>query len=177
MLVMQSPEHVGRASPARLRSVHAGAGAITVTWNVLIMRIPDGITHFAQLPSAFEHDLASISEVRRILRELFPRIRFRDERWATLELEDGVVEVDIGTRDPCQSILLNIEGRDAALSTVRRFSDVRGWAALDLLEGDFVAVPKLPPPPAHERPGLELTEPIDPPPSPARKRPWWSRRK
>ena len=110
-----------------------------VSRDILIMRVPEGTRSFDSLPETFEHDLGDRSAVREIISSSSARIRFHDQRWAELRDSAYRIDVDVGERERCRSVMLHIEGDVAAsIPSIRHLCTGRPWAALDLAEVDFI---------------------------------------
>ena len=115
-----------------------------MSWDVVILALPPGTRSFNDLPKDYDASLATISFVHSTLRELFPDINLTDPAWGVLVADTYSMEFNIGSEDPCRSIMLHIRGDEASLTPIRALCERTGWGAFDTSDGalmDFSADP------------------------------------
>lgn len=52
-----------------------------MSWDVLIMRVPDGIKKVDDLPDEYDHDLSALADLLPRLRTIFPFLDLSDPTW------------------------------------------------------------------------------------------------
>jgi hypothetical protein len=112
-----------------------------MSWDVSIMRVPDGFEEFAELPEDWEPpSLGSVAEVREVLAEQLPGIAFDAFDWGQFEGPGFSIEVSMYPRSPedVGRVALYIRGggeADAAALAVARALQAR---ALDDGSGEWL---------------------------------------
>ena len=109
-----------------------------MSWDVLIMRVPEGVTDLGDIPDDYDEPLCSHSELTARLRAVFPDIDLTDPTWGILEGEDYSIEFNMDEEDPCDSVMLHVRGGDSALAPIKALCDSTGWAAVDAGGGEII---------------------------------------
>jgi hypothetical protein len=109
-----------------------------VSWDVLIMRVPDGVKRAADLPEDFDHRLGTSAEVRSRLLEIFPRLDLCDPARGYLEGDHYSIVFSLGSEDPCEAIMLHVRGGEGSVAPVETLCRATGWGAFDTTESEFI---------------------------------------
>ena len=109
-----------------------------MSWDVMVMRIPEGLTSLDEISEDFDEPLCGLREVGPTLLSVFPDLDLSDPTWGILEGDDFSIEFNIGDEDPCDSIMLHVRGGDGALTPIRALCATTGWAAIDAGGGELI---------------------------------------
>ena len=98
-----------------------------MSWDVVILNLSPGTAVLEDVPESAEITLGALPHVLDLLRQIFgENIDLADPTWGTLEGETFSVEFNIGTQDPCDSIMLHVRGDDAAIYPIKSCVTPRG---------------------------------------------------
>ena len=109
-----------------------------MSWDVLIFAAPPEIQTMEQMGADFHSELGPRDEVLGRLRRLFPEIDLSDPAWANLLGPGFAIELNIGDKDPVDSILLHVRGSDDAVGPIRQLCEATGWRAMDMADCEFL---------------------------------------
>lgn len=102
-----------------------------MSWDLFIMRLPDGLKSTEDIPEDFEPPvLGTLKEVHDSLCEVLPGLPL-ENGVAAIEVEGGSVEIYVGEDDPVQSVMLCVRGEEPVLDVVNALVEVLGGQALD----------------------------------------------
>ena len=111
-----------------------------MSWDVLLLRLPDDVTSVQEIspdhapaPLGWRHDvLAAVTQA-------VPEVDLSDPAWGELSGATWSIELNIGSEDPVDSIMLHIRGSgDDVLTRVLRLAEALRCKALDCAEGDLI---------------------------------------
>ncbi|MFB6904081.1 hypothetical protein ACFCWB_07395 [Streptomyces bacillaris] len=112
-----------------------------MSWDVLLLHLPDDITSVQQIPDA--HTPALIGSRRDILAAITqanPDTDLTDPTWGELLGPTWSMELNIGAEDPVDSVMLHIRGSgDDVLTPVFRLAGALGCKVLDCAAGDLIS--------------------------------------
>ncbi|MDH2389097.1 hypothetical protein QCN29_09890 [Streptomyces sp. HNM0663] len=111
-----------------------------MSWDVLLLRLPDDITSVQQIPDDYAPaPLGSRHDVLAVITEAVPDIDLSDPTWGELLSRTWSMELNIGAEDPVDSVMLHIRGSgDDVLTPVLRLAEAMRCKALDCAEGDLI---------------------------------------
>ena len=109
-----------------------------MSWDVLVFHAPPEIETVEQMGDDFHTVLGPRDEVLGRLRELFPEIDLSDPTWGDLEGPGYSIELNIGDKDPVESIMLHVRGGAEAIEPMRRLCEATGWRAMDMGDCEFL---------------------------------------
>lgn len=109
-----------------------------MSWDVLILSLPEGTRSLEGLPEGYDAHLAPTAEVLDTLHDLFPTMDFTDPTWCVLLSDTYSMEFSVGSKDPCQSIMLHVRGDEAAIEPIRALCERTGWRAFDTSDGELI---------------------------------------
>lgn len=110
-----------------------------MSWDVLLLNLPPGIETIDQVPDDFDVNLGPLQAVLTALNQVFDgQIDLRDKTWGMLEGERYSIEFNIGSKDPCGSIMLHVRGEDSAIEPIKALCVHTGWSAFDTSSGELV---------------------------------------
>ncbi|NNF14047.1 MAG: hypothetical protein HKN72_12525 [Gemmatimonadetes bacterium] len=90
-----------------------------MSWDIYVQDIPDDVMSVEDMPDGFlPRPLGRRSDVLAGIRRAAPDIRFADDQWGSIEGPGYSVEVNIGSRDPIQSVALHVYGGDQSVYLV-----------------------------------------------------------
>jgi hypothetical protein len=102
-----------------------------MSWDLFIMRLPDGLKSTEDIPEDFEPPvLGTLKEVHDSICEVLPGLPL-ENGVAAIEVDGGSVEIYVGEDDPVQSVMLCIRGEEPVLDVVNDLVEVLGGQALD----------------------------------------------
>ncbi len=77
-------------------------------------------------------------DVIRHITKALPEVNFDDPSWGHLQGPDFSVELNIGSGDTIDSLMLHVRGGDGALAIIQLLTDALGVRAVDCSEGEFL---------------------------------------
>ncbi|MFF3250127.1 hypothetical protein ACFYWP_03765 [Actinacidiphila glaucinigra] len=111
-----------------------------MSWDVLLLPLPEELTSIDDLP--VDHvslPVGSRSKVHEVLRSAVPDIDLTDPAWGQLLGPTWVIEFNIGTGDPVESVMLHVRGgEDDVLPVIFRVSRAMGCRPLDCSDGELL---------------------------------------
>ncbi|MER5498091.1 MULTISPECIES: hypothetical protein [unclassified Streptomyces] len=112
-----------------------------MSWDVLLLRLPDDITSVQEIPA--DHAPAPLGprhDVLAAVARAVPGADLSDPGWGTLSGPTWSIELNIGSKDPVDSIMLHIRGSgDDVLTPVFRLAGSLRCGALDCTDGELLA--------------------------------------
>ncbi|MFD6099103.1 hypothetical protein ACFVWN_22790 [Nocardiopsis flavescens] len=113
-----------------------------MSWDVLLMPFPADAASPDDLPDG--HRLPAVGPVGLVLhriRAAFPGADLSDPAWGLLRDEEQgwSMELNMGRKDPVESIMLHIRGGGDVVHTALRLAAVLGCRAVDCSDGEFLA--------------------------------------
>lgn len=111
-----------------------------MSWDVLLLRVPEGVTAVDALAVDFVPDpVGALDAVVGLLGQWIPGVDLSDPSWGQLEGPGWSIELSIGDEDPVDSVMLHVRGGgDDVLPVVIRIARVLECGALDISTGDFL---------------------------------------
>lgn len=114
-----------------------------MSWDVLIMRLPQEIQTYDDL-TACESDpmlpLGALEDVRRHIDATFPDTDWSDPRWGVWHGPEGSIEFSLG-RDgdaPLEHLMLHVRAGDEIVGRIVALCEGAGWKALDTSATEFL---------------------------------------
>ncbi|MFF4652575.1 hypothetical protein [Streptomyces sp. NPDC001380] len=109
-------------------------------WDVLLLRLPDDAASVQDVPKGYASPpLGRLQDVLAIVRQVLPEADLSDPAWGELVGPTWSLGLNIGWRDPVDSVMLHIRGSgDDVLVPVFRLADALGCRVLDFAEGDLI---------------------------------------
>jgi hypothetical protein len=110
-----------------------------MSWDLLLLNLPPGIETIDQVPEDCDVNLGPLQAVLTGLNQVFgDAIYLRDQTWGMLEGEHFSIEFNIGSKDPCESIMLHVRGDDSAIEPIKALCFQTGWSAFDTSSGELL---------------------------------------
>ncbi|MBK3580747.1 hypothetical protein JHN63_44635 [Streptomyces sp. MBT65] len=111
-----------------------------MSWDVLLCHLPDDITSMQDIPDDYSPPpLGRQHEVLAAVTRAEPEADLSDPTWGDLSGPTWSVELNIGSEDPVDSVMLHIRGSgDDVLASVFRLASALGCKALDCSTGDLI---------------------------------------
>ena len=91
-----------------------------MSWDVIIMRVPDGVLSMEDMPDQPTSPLGPSSDVISKLKSVFPSVDFSDPAWGILDGKDFSIEFNIGKEEPIGSMMLHVRGSEASLAAIQQ---------------------------------------------------------
>ncbi|MEU4777367.1 hypothetical protein [Micromonospora sp. NPDC023633] len=112
-----------------------------MSWDVFIFKAPPHANLIDELPKDYEPPvLAAASDVRQRLVDSFRDVDLSDPAWGHLTGPTWSIELNIGSDDPVDSIMLHVRGGSAdVLTVIARIAACVGGRALDTSTGEFLS--------------------------------------
>ncbi|MDK0518108.1 hypothetical protein [Streptomyces sp. ML-6] len=112
-----------------------------MSWDVLLLRLPDDITSVQGIPA--DHTPAPLGRRHDVLATVaraVPEADLSDPGWGVLSGPTWSIELNIGSKDPVDSIMLHIRGSgDDVLAPVFRLAESLRCGVLDCTDGELLA--------------------------------------
>ncbi|MEU6541549.1 hypothetical protein [Streptomyces sp. NPDC047000] len=111
-----------------------------MSWDVLLLRLPGDVTSMHELPDGCSPEpLGRQYDVLAAVTQALPEVDLSDPTWGDLSGPTWSIELNIGSEDPVDSIMLHIRGSgDDALAPVFRLAEALRCKVLDLAEGELI---------------------------------------
>jgi len=111
-----------------------------MSWEVLLLRLPDSATSVQEVPKDYvTPPLGRRREVLTALSQAVPEADLSDDTWGQLSGPGWSMELNIGSRDPVDSMMLHVRCTDdEVLTPLFRIAAALGCKALDCSEGDLI---------------------------------------
>ncbi|MFJ4689612.1 hypothetical protein ACIQNG_38450 [Streptomyces sp. NPDC091377] len=111
-----------------------------MSWDVLLFRLPNDVTSVQQISDDYAPaPLGSQHDVLAAITQAIPETDLSDPTWGELLGPTWSMELNIGTEDPVDSIMLHIRGGgDDVLTPVFRLAGALRCKVLDCAEGDLI---------------------------------------
>jgi len=109
-----------------------------MSWDVIILRAPAGITRVSDLPDGFDQPLGSREEVVRAICAAFPSANSSDPTWMVLDGDEYSIEFSLGQNKSIEYLMLYIRGTAQAVDAVQHLCETTGWRAFDTAAGEFI---------------------------------------
>ncbi|MEV1049757.1 hypothetical protein [Streptomyces sp. NPDC049887] len=111
-----------------------------MSWDVILLRLPDDVTSVQEIPADYTPDpLGRRDDVLAAVTQAVPDVDLSDPEWGELTGPTWSIELNIGSEDPVDSVMLHIRGSgDDVLTPVLRLAEALRCKALDCAEGDLI---------------------------------------
>lgn len=111
-----------------------------MSWDVLLLRLPAHITSVGEVPDDYTTPpLGRLQDVLAAVGQAVPEADLSDPAWGELLGPGWSMELNIGSTDPVDSIMLHIRGSgDDVLTPVFRLAAALDCKVLDCSEGDLI---------------------------------------
>ncbi|ROQ80703.1 hypothetical protein EES39_07595 [Streptomyces sp. ADI92-24] len=111
-----------------------------MSWDVLLLRLPDEITSVQDIPDDYSPPpLGRRRDVLAAVTRAVPAADLSDPAWGELLGPTWSMELSIGSADRVDTIMLHIRGSgDGVLTTVFRLAEALSCKVLDCSEGDLI---------------------------------------
>ncbi|MBU2662501.1 hypothetical protein KOI35_03165 [Actinoplanes bogorensis] len=111
-----------------------------MSWDVFLFRAPADVAAVDEIAEDFDPDaLGPLAEVLRRLGDALPEVDLGDPAWGMLDGSSWHIELNIGKRDPVDSIMLHVRGGgDDVLPVIARIAAAVDARALDISTGEFL---------------------------------------
>ncbi|MGW9070528.1 hypothetical protein ACWGQT_13940 [Streptomyces yangpuensis] len=111
-----------------------------MSWDVLLLRLPDNVTSVQEIPGDYAPPaLGRQQDVLSAVKHATPEVDLSDPTWGELLGPSWSIELNIGSEDPVDSIMLHIRGSgDDVLAPVLSLAAALGCKALDCSQGDLL---------------------------------------
>ncbi|WP_435132688.1 hypothetical protein [Actinacidiphila sp. bgisy144] len=111
-----------------------------MSWDVLLLRLPAHITSVGEVPDDYTPPpLGRRKDVLATVSKAVPEADLSDPSWGELLGSGWSMELNIGSKDPINSIMLHIRGSgDDVLVSVFRVAAALDCRVLDCSEGDLI---------------------------------------
>ena len=110
-----------------------------MSWDVLLIRLPEEWTAIEDVPDDFESPpIGKSEEVRDAVASVVPEVDFSDPAWGMLDGPTFSIEVNTGREEPTNSVMLHVRGGNESLGAVHAISKALGCAAIDCSDGVII---------------------------------------
>ncbi|MEV6979409.1 hypothetical protein [Kitasatospora sp. NPDC093806] len=112
-----------------------------MSWCLLLLPAPAEFASVDDFPDGFASPvLGPHQQVRAALLGRLPGIDLSDSAWGHLVGPTWSIELNLGSEDPVDSIMLHVRGAgDDVLEVVFAIAEAVGCRVIDISEGDFLA--------------------------------------
>ncbi|MFD5097374.1 hypothetical protein [Streptomyces albidochromogenes] len=111
-----------------------------MSWDVILLRLPDDVTSVQEIPADFTPaPLGRRGDVLAAVTQAVPDVDLSDPEWGEIANPTWSIELNIGSEDPVESLMLHIRGSgDDVLTPVLRLAEALRCKALDCAEGGLI---------------------------------------
>ncbi|MFD6150974.1 hypothetical protein [Streptomyces sp. NPDC060243] len=111
-----------------------------MSWDVLLLRLPDDVTSMEEIPADYiSPPLGRSDQVLAAVTQAVPEVDLSDPAWGEFLGPAWSIELNIGSEDPVDSIMLHIRGSgDDVLTPVLRLAEALRCKALDCAGGNLI---------------------------------------
>ena len=109
-----------------------------MSWDVLLINVPDKMKSPNDLPDDFKSTLGITADVHSTLSNIVPEIDLHDPAWGNLKGDGFSIEFNIGKNNPVESIMLHVRDSNGAITIIEHICKKTGWRALDTSTGNFI---------------------------------------
>ncbi|MFC7219468.1 hypothetical protein ACFQLX_14995 [Streptomyces polyrhachis] len=111
-----------------------------MSWDVLLLRLPDDVTSVHEIPTDYTPDpLGQRRDVLAAVARACPDVDLSDPDRGELSGRTWSAGLNIGAKDPVDSIMLHIRGSgDDVLPPVFRLAEALECRVIDCAEGDLI---------------------------------------
>jgi hypothetical protein len=111
-----------------------------VSWDVLIFNAPTYATSVDEIPQDFDlRPLGAGPDIRELLHGALQGLDLSDPAWGNLAGATWNIELNIGSEDPVESIMLHVRGGgDDVLGVIARIAAAVSGRALDISTMEFL---------------------------------------
>ncbi|MFE1203675.1 hypothetical protein ACFW5V_18505 [Streptomyces sp. NPDC058762] len=113
-----------------------------MSWDVILLHLPDGVTSAQGIPADYiPAPLGRRGDVLAAVTQVVPDVDLSDPEWGELSSRTWSIELNIGSEDPVDSVMLHIRGSgDEVLTPVLRLAEALRCKALDCAEGNLITL-------------------------------------
>ncbi|MET7421891.1 hypothetical protein [Dactylosporangium sp. NPDC005555] len=111
-----------------------------MSWDIFVLNVAATVTTTDEIPGDDPMTpLGTSADVLRRLRDGLPGVDLSDPAWGHLRGPGWTIELNIGAKDPVDSIMLHVRGGgDDVLGVIARVAALAGGRALDMSTGEFL---------------------------------------
>ncbi|WP_438295908.1 hypothetical protein [Streptomyces sp. HUAS TT7] len=111
-----------------------------MSWDVLLLHLPDDVASVQDIPHDYTPpSLGRQQDILAAVSEAAPEADLSDAAWGELLGPAWFMELNIGSKDPVDSIMLHIRGSgDDVLVSIVRLAKALGCKALDTSTGGLI---------------------------------------
>lgn len=111
-----------------------------MSWDVLLLNLPDDITSTRDIPDDYSpRPFGPRHEVLATISRAEPESDLSDPTWGDLTGPTWSIELNMGSEDPVDSIMLHVRGSgDDVLTSVFRLAGAFDCKVLDCSSGDLI---------------------------------------
>ncbi|WP_432089655.1 hypothetical protein [Streptomyces sp. bgisy095] len=111
-----------------------------MSWDVILLRLPDDVTSVQEIPADYTPDpLGRRDDVLAAVAQAVPDADLSDPAWGEIFSPTWSIELNIGSEEPVDSVMLHIRGSaDDVLTPVLRLAEALQCKAFDCVEGDLI---------------------------------------
>lgn len=109
-----------------------------MSWDVLLLRLPQGVTAIDEIPDDHSEPLGPREEVLAAIAKATPAANLSDPTWGVLNHQDWSIELNIGSTEPVDSVMLHVRGGGDVDVAIFTLANALGCAALDCSSGDLL---------------------------------------
>jgi hypothetical protein len=114
-----------------------------MSWDVLLLRLPDDVTSMEGVRYEDAMPLGRKPWVLDAVRRVLPGADLTDSEWGSVFGPSWSIELSIGSDDPVESIMLHVRGSgDDVLAPILRLTAELGCRALDSSSGALISSPE-----------------------------------
>ncbi|MFI6056430.1 hypothetical protein ACIBCO_41065 [Streptomyces violascens] len=112
-----------------------------MSWDVILLHLPDDVVSVRDIPDGYTPaPLGQQQDILAAVARAAPEADLSDPAWGELSGATWSIELNIGSDDPVDSIMLHIRGSgDDVLASVTRLAEALGCKALDCSTGDLLS--------------------------------------
>ena len=110
-----------------------------MSWDIFILDLPFDVKRVADIPKDYRPSPIKRSEIISGIIDAFPTANFSNPAWGLIVDDDWSIEVNLGGKEECESLMLHVRGGDSAIGAVATIVRRLKLRAIDCGKGEFFA--------------------------------------
>lgn len=110
-----------------------------MSWDIFVLDLPSDVKKVADIPKDYRPSPIKRSEIINGIISAFPTANFVNPAWGLIVDQDWSIEVNLGSKEECDSLMLHVRGGDGAIGAVAAILRRLNLRAIDCGRGELFA--------------------------------------